>query len=88
MFRVAAVLAVLVFAQAAVATHVDVDASHTAGESCALCAGFSVLGAGIAGAVSIPVHFAAAEAPVPQQRVFRPVSRSRFFLARGPPAAS
>jgi hypothetical protein len=88
LIRNATLVAVLLFAQAAVAAHVDLDDSHPAGDSCALCAGHSVLGTGNVGgvtqtdAVALEVQFPAVEQARESQ------SHRCYFLARGPPAAS
>jgi hypothetical protein len=88
LIRSATLVAVLLLAQAAVATHVDFEDSHPAGEVCALCAGQAALGAGNVGLVVAPYEPARAEQPAALLQ--SPVSRfhHRFFLARGPPAVS
>jgi hypothetical protein len=87
-FRTAAILAVLVLAQSAVAAHLDFDDSHAAGESCALCAGQSVLGAGNV-AASVPVEAVVRSLPAVDHRPGHEIDRrvERRF-ARGPPIAS
>jgi hypothetical protein len=81
-------VAVLLLAQAAVASHLDLDDSHAAGDSCALCAGSSVLGAAnVASVVSFDVIVARAPAPA-EEPVLRVLHRRSHFHARGPPAAS
>jgi len=88
LIRSAMLVAVLLLSQAAVAAHVDLDDSHPAGESCALCAGNSVLGAGNVGVVAHcdVVWRSVLSAPLAQVG-FSQLHRG-FFLARGPPAAS
>jgi hypothetical protein len=87
-FRIAAVLAVLVLAQSAVAAHLELDDSHPAGESCALCAGISVLGAGNI-AATVPVEAVVRSLPSIDYRRGHEIDRriARQF-ARGPPSAS
>ena len=88
LIRSAALVAVLLLAQAAVAAHIDLEDSHPAGEVCALCAGHSVLGAGNVTVVAIGDVVSRHEPPAPLE--LKPVSRPhrRSFFARGPPAAA
>lgn len=88
LIRTTAIVAMLVFAQAAVAAHVDLADSHPAGEECALCAGHSVLGAGNV-AVSLPVEAEAAAPPIVGHACLRaPDRRIERRFARGPPRTS
>lgn len=88
LIRSAALVAVLLLAQAAVAAHIDLEDSHPAGDVCALCAGHSVLGSGNVGVVAAcDVVSAAVPAAAPEQRSESQAHRS-CFLARGPPGAS
>lgn len=88
LIRSAMLVAVLLLSQAAVAAHVDLDDSHSTGTDCALCAGYSVLGAGNVGVVAAfdIVWHAAPAAPLTQDAI--PQLHRSFFHARGPPAAS
>jgi hypothetical protein len=88
LIRSAAFVAVLLLAQAATVAHLELDDSHPAGESCALCAAQSVLGAG---SVSAGVLFAGVvhySPPLPQGETRQPKFHRSYFLARGPPTAS
>jgi hypothetical protein len=88
LIRSAILVAVLLLAQVAVAAHFDLDESHPAGDSCALCAGHSVLGAGNVG-VTASSQILVREVPLaPLEQTARPESHRSSFLARGPPAAS
>jgi hypothetical protein len=88
LIRSALLVAALLLAQAATATHLDLDDSHAGGDSCALCAGQSVQGAGNVGAVSPILAVAGAPPQFPVERSFQPVFRGTCFRARGPPAVS
>ena len=88
LIRSAMLVAVLLIAQAGVAAHVDVDDSHPTGETCALCAGASVLGSANVGA-AVQFHATAHVAPALAGEPNRHgESRHIHFLARGPPSAS
>jgi len=88
LIRSAALVAVLLLAQAAVAAHIDFEDSHPAGDVCALCAGHSVLGSGNVGVVAACIVISpVAPSSAPEQNSESPAHRS-YFLARGPPAAS
>lgn len=88
LIRSAMLVAVLLLAQSAVATHLDLDDSHPAGDSCALCTGASVQGAANVAAVAV-LDAIAPTTPVPAEaQVLRFASRQGEFHARGPPRAS
>jgi hypothetical protein len=88
MFRVSALIAVLLIAQTAAMIHSDREDSHPGNEVCALCVGLASLGAGNAAA---PYHFEvaiAATVPVDYLLVHAVVPRIERPHARGPPLAS
>jgi len=84
----AVLAAVLVVAQTAALSHVELDEAHPLGDACALCAGLATLGAANTPTITLipaPARDEAAEPVLPPRSVsVRPESA----LARGPPPAA
>ncbi len=88
LIRSAALVATLLLAQAAVAAHIDLEDSHSAGEACVLCAGHSVLGAANVAVVTTFNVLSRVEPLAALEQIPVTQSHRSHFLARGPPAAS
>jgi hypothetical protein len=86
--RVLALVAVMLVAQATAASHLDLDDTHPAGESCGLCAGLGVFGAANVGAaLTLPPPIAGAA--IEQFHATAPPAVRFIRLSiRGPPAAA
>ena len=84
----AALVAVLLVAQAAAVLHAEAEDVHPAGEICTVCVGLASLGTGnVAAAHHIDVVLRSAE-PFDYFLVYAVVRRIERRLARGPPPAS
>ena len=77
----------LVAAQAAVASHVDVD-QHTVDATCAICASSSTLSAGAVSRIEFFIPVVHTSAPVRQLFVCLDVAFECSHFARAPPALS
>jgi cytochrome c5 len=79
--------ATLVAAQAAVASHVDLD-NHTVDATCAVCASSSTLGAGNVSQVEFFLPVVATSAPLHEEFVCLLVEFACSHFARAPPVFS
>ena len=77
----------LAAAQAAVASHVDVD-SHAVDATCALCASSSILSSGNVSRIEFYLPAVRTSAPIQQVVVCVPVGFSCSHFARAPPVFS
>jgi hypothetical protein len=88
LLHVAALVAVLVLAQAVELGHLELDDSHPSGEVCALCVGLATLGAGnVSAPPHVPVQMQRPEGVKYEQR-HRLDKRVERPFARSPPQAS
>ncbi|MGD2168252.1 MAG: hypothetical protein PVF63_09105 [Gammaproteobacteria bacterium] len=84
----AALIAVLLFAQAVTSAHVERDDSHTAGEICAICVMHAQMGsANVAASVFVDIRIQYAD-EVDFLAVAPPRRYVAASLARGPPLIS
>jgi hypothetical protein len=88
LIRRAILIAALLLAQASAATHVDLDDTHPAGESCIFCVGVSTLGAGNVGDAVLFHAIIEPQDVASTATVVSVIRRVERYSIRSPPIAS